>query len=102
MTKAEGPQKRAYSFEVKRAYMKNSSSGARSGGDLFSRRGVQNMDRFLVNPRPKPQPKPKPKPMNFMEKVISIKHDESRTHACTGWRGSGRLDWTCPPWPRVS
>ena len=35
------------------------------------------MDRFFVNPRPKPQPKPKPKPMNFMEKVISIKHDES-------------------------
>eukprot|EP00439_Symbiodinium_sp_Y106_P064756 s4693_g10.t1 len=35
------------------------------------------MDRFLVNPRPKPQPKPKPKPANLMEKVISIKHDES-------------------------
>ena len=46
-----------------------------SGDDFFSGRVVQNMDRFLVNPRPKPQPKPKP--ANLMEKVISIKHDES-------------------------
>ena len=37
------------------------------------------MDRFLVNPpaQAAPKPQPKPKPANLMEKVISIKHDES-------------------------
>ena len=72
--------------------------GARSGDDFFSGRVVQNMDRFLVNPRPKPQPKPKP--TNLMEKVISIKHDESMvenpclyTVAREGGSTSGRLDW---------